>query len=60
MNETEIENVEENTVSRKREVAAVVTATVVSIVLAGAANILIDKIHDRVKKSIVPETEVAE
>jgi hypothetical protein len=50
-----IETEEEVTVSRKREVTAVVTATVVSIVLAGASSFLIDKIHNRVKNAIAPE-----
>jgi hypothetical protein len=57
MNETNVEVVEEAPVSRKREVTAVVTATVVSIVLAGAASVLIDKISTRVKKTIAPEPD---
>jgi len=43
--------------SRKREVTAAVTATVVSIVLAGVASVLIDRIHNHVKQSIAPENE---
>jgi len=55
--ETETIVVETPAVSTKRQVTGVVAATAVTVILGAVASVAIDKLSNRVKKAIVPETE---